>query len=160
MLSIIYYLFVFVKDTASRLKATVNDASNLLDIYYSVGSLVLIKVIIWSLLYSLSLDGYVIPGLIRLLREYCCKNEGYYLFTPTVWLIWYLLFIESTKHSYVIFRYLACYFFCGSFGGAYLDLSYDISTCASVRESLCKMIWYFYKLLIIYISSSTQVILM
>ncbi|KAK2455267.1 dolichyl-diphosphooligosaccharide--protein glycosyltransferase subunit [Trifolium repens] len=31
------------KDIASRLKATVNDASTLLDIYYSVGSLVLIK---------------------------------------------------------------------------------------------------------------------
>ncbi|KEH42508.1 putative dolichyl-diphosphooligosaccharide--protein glycotransferase [Medicago truncatula] len=31
------------KDIASRLKATVNDASNLLDIYYSVGILVLIK---------------------------------------------------------------------------------------------------------------------
>jgi len=54
-----YYLFVFVKDIASRLKATVNDASNLLDIYYSVGSLVLIKVIIWFLLYSLCSESYV-----------------------------------------------------------------------------------------------------
>jgi hypothetical protein len=47
-------LFIFVKDIASRLKATVNDASTLLDIYYSVGSLVLIKVIFGFLLYFLS----------------------------------------------------------------------------------------------------------
>jgi len=34
-----------VKDIAVRLKATVNDASTLVDMYYSIGSLVLIKVI-------------------------------------------------------------------------------------------------------------------
>ncbi|KAL5077610.1 hypothetical protein RYX36_016594 [Vicia faba] len=34
----------FVKDIASRLKAAVNDASTLVDIYYKIGSLVLIKV--------------------------------------------------------------------------------------------------------------------
>ncbi|KAL5055015.1 hypothetical protein RYX36_035697 [Vicia faba] len=34
----------FVKDIASRLKAAVNDASTLVDIYYTIGSLVLIKV--------------------------------------------------------------------------------------------------------------------
>ncbi|KAL5060151.1 hypothetical protein RYX36_031755 [Vicia faba] len=33
----------FVKDIASRLKAAVNDASTLVDIYYTIGSLVLIK---------------------------------------------------------------------------------------------------------------------
>ncbi|KAL5072864.1 hypothetical protein RYX36_011848 [Vicia faba] len=34
----------FVKDIASRLKAVVNDASTLVEIYYTIGSLVLIKV--------------------------------------------------------------------------------------------------------------------
>jgi len=37
-------------------------------------------------------------------------NQCYYLFTPSVWLIYYPLFIECTKHSYVIFRFLAGYF--------------------------------------------------
>lgn len=37
--------FVFVKDIASRLKATVNDATTLVDMYYTIGSLVLIKVL-------------------------------------------------------------------------------------------------------------------
>ena len=36
----------FVKDIASRLKAAVNDASTLVDLYYTIGSLVLIKVIL------------------------------------------------------------------------------------------------------------------
>lgn len=35
---------LLVKGIASRLKAVVNDASSLLDFYYSIGSLVLIKV--------------------------------------------------------------------------------------------------------------------
>lgn len=35
---------LLVKGVASRLKAVVNDASSLLDFYYSIGSLVLIKV--------------------------------------------------------------------------------------------------------------------
>lgn len=37
------YLFL-VKGVAKRLKAVLNDASSLLDFYYSIGSLVLIKV--------------------------------------------------------------------------------------------------------------------
>jgi hypothetical protein len=35
---------LLVKGIASRLKAVVNDATSLLDFYYSIGSLVLIKV--------------------------------------------------------------------------------------------------------------------
>lgn len=39
------YLFL-VKGVAKRLKAVLNDASSLLDFYYSIGSLVLIKVLV------------------------------------------------------------------------------------------------------------------
>lgn len=41
--------FIFVlKGISSRLKATVKDASTLIDIYYTIGSLVLIKVTLWD----------------------------------------------------------------------------------------------------------------
>ena len=46
ILIMILFFICLVKDIVSRLKAVINDASTLLDIYYSVGSLVLIKVIL------------------------------------------------------------------------------------------------------------------
>ena len=53
-----------------RLKATVNDASTLVEMYYSIGSLVLIKVIPKTLFYL------VVGKPSGLLREFLLESSG------------------------------------------------------------------------------------
>lgn len=48
------FVFFLLKGIASRLKAYVNDANSLLDFYYSIGSLTLLKVVHCNDLLSIS----------------------------------------------------------------------------------------------------------